>query len=417
MKTDWDVIVIGAGLAGLTAGATATAGGADTVVLDAHQAGGRARTVAKGPYVFNMGAHALYVGGPGAPILRSLGVEPDGVPSPFPRYKLVKDGKLHLMPSGPTSVMRTTAMGAAAKVQFARLMGTLPALRAHKLAGVSVDEWIADHNLRPDAEAIVRALIRLSTYTADTAEFSADAVIRQLQIGARPGVLYLHGGWAQLIEGLSRKVQVADRTKAVWIEPSPSGFGVHTVDGVVRARQVIVASGTPTATRALLPDDPGWAGLGRPVTAACLDLGVTRVPQPGYALSADEPLLAVVQCPPARQAPEGRAVVQAIRYGATEADADRLSLDGQVARIGVNASDIEASRFLARMVVAGSTPRAADGGLAGRPKVTDSGQRGVYIAGDWVGPEGLLADAAIASGHEAARFALRSLERAPALVA
>jgi phytoene dehydrogenase-like protein len=113
VRTDWDVIVVGAGLAGLTAGATAATGGADTVVLDAHRAGGRARTVAKGPYVFNMGAHALYLGGPGAKILRALSVEPPGAPGPFPRYQLLKDDELHLMPSGPASLMRTTAIGAA----------------------------------------------------------------------------------------------------------------------------------------------------------------------------------------------------------------------------------------------------------------------------------------------------------------
>ncbi|MDQ2727333.1 MAG: FAD-dependent oxidoreductase [Actinomycetota bacterium] len=417
MKTDWDVIVIGAGLAGLTAGATAATAGAETVVLEAHQTGGRARTVTKEPYIFNMGAHALYVGGPGTKILRSLGVEPDGAPSPFPRYKLVKDGKLHVMPSGPASLMRTTAMGAASKAQFGKLLGLLPAMRPAKLSGTSVEQWIADHNLRPDVEAIVKTLIRLSTYTADTAEFSADAAIRQLQIGARSGVLYLHGGWAQLFAGLGRHVQVRTGCQVTTLEPGSHNVLVRTANGVLRARQVIVAPGSPTATRALLPEDPGWPELGQPVTAACLDLGLSRVPSPGYALSADEPLLAVVQSPPARQAPEGRAVVQAIRYGVTDADADRLSLDGHVARVGVKAADIETSRFLARMVVAGSTPRAADGGLPGRPRVTDSGQPGIYIAGDWVGSEGLLSDASIASGHQAAREAVASLERAPALVA
>jgi hypothetical protein len=62
-------------------------------------------------------------------------------------------------------------------------------------------------------------------------------------------------------------------------------------------------------------------------------------------------------------------------------------------------------------------PRAETGGLAGRPRVTDSGQPGVLIAGDWVGPEGLLADASLASGHEAGRQALRALAHGPALVA
>jgi phytoene dehydrogenase-like protein len=417
MKTDWDVIVIGAGLAGLTAGATAAAAGADTMVLEAHQVGGRARTVAKGAYTFNMGSHAFYLGGPGGRIMRELGVEPDGVPAPFPGYKLLKDGELHLMPSGPASLLRTTAMGATSKVQFAKLLGLLPTIRTAKLAGTSVDDWIGNHHLRPDVAAIVRTLVRLSTYTADSAEFSAGAAVRQLQIGAKPGVLYLHGGWAQLSDGLSRRVQVKAGLKVTSLEPDGRTVQVNTDDALWRARRVIVAPGSPTATRALLPSDPRWPEMGRPVTAACLDLGLNRVPSPGYALGVDEHVMAVVAGPPARLAPDGQAVVQGLRYEATDADADRRILDEHVARIGVRTSDIETSRFLARMVVAGSTPRARDGGLTGRPGVADSGQPGIFIAGDWVGPEGLLADAAINSGYLAARQAVRDLERAPTLVA
>jgi predicted NAD/FAD-dependent oxidoreductase len=417
MRTDWDVIVVGAGLAGLTAGATAAAGGAQTLVLEAHQTGGRARIVTKDSYVFNMGAHAFYAGGPGAKILRSLSVRVDGAPAPFPRYQLLKDGRPHLMPAGPVSLMRTTAMGTASKIQFGKLLGLLPGMRPAKLVGTTVEQWIDQQALRPDVAAIVRTLIRLSTYCADTTEFSADAAIRQLQIGARPGVLYLHGGWTQLFSGLARHVQVENGGKVTAIEPNGPGVEVSRGDTVLRARRVILAPGGPAATRALLPSDPAWTGLGRPITAACLDLGVTRVPSPGYALSVDEPLLGIVAGPPARLAPEGRAVVQAIRYGATNAEDDRLSLEGHVARLGVEATDIETRRFQARLVVAGGIPVATGGGLSGRPRVTDSGQPGVYIAGDWVGTEGLLADAAIASGHQAAREALRDLERAPALVA
>src|SRR5437763_7632522 len=132
METNWDVIVVGGGLAGLTAGATAAAGGASTLVLEAHQLGGRARTTDKGSYTFNMGPHALYIGGPGAPILRSLGIEPNGVPSPFASYRLLKDGNFHLIPSGPSPMVRTTAMRRASKAQFGRLLGALPMRKSWK---------------------------------------------------------------------------------------------------------------------------------------------------------------------------------------------------------------------------------------------------------------------------------------------
>jgi phytoene dehydrogenase-like protein len=51
--------VIGAGLAGLAAGAAATRAGSRTLVLDAHVPGGRARVTETEGFVFNRGAHAL----------------------------------------------------------------------------------------------------------------------------------------------------------------------------------------------------------------------------------------------------------------------------------------------------------------------------------------------------------------------
>jgi phytoene dehydrogenase-like protein len=416
MNTDWDVIVVGGGLAGLAAGATAATAGASTLVLEAHDLGGRARTAVKGPYVFNMGPHAFYLGGPGATVLRGLGIQPHGSRAPFPHYRLWKDGVGHRVPSGPASLLRTSVMGSRAKAQFAKLLGVLPVLQASRLADISVRQWLDDHRLGPDASAVVQTLIRLSTYTSDIDELSAGAAVRQLQIGARPGVLYLHGGWAQLIDGLAERVQVCPRTKVTGIEPAAGTVGVHTAEATLTAKQVIVAPGSPAATRALLPDDPGWPDLGPPVTGACLDLGLTRVPVPGYVLGVDEPIMGVTQSPPGRQAPDGHAVVSAIRYGATDADADRHALDEHVTRLGVRDSDIAASRFLARMVVAGSTPRAATGGVAGRPPVTAGGHGAILIAGDWVGPDGLLADASLASGQAAARHALRAIDRAPVMI-
>src|SRR5205807_7364063 len=110
---------------------------------------------------------------------------------------------------------------------------------------------------------------------------------------------------------------------------------------------------------------------------------------------------------PASQGPEGHAVVAAIRYVVTNADADRRALDAHIERLGVHSADVAADRFLARMAVSATLPRAQTGGLPGRPRVSDSRQPGVLIAGDWVGPEGLLADASLASGHAADRKSTR----------
>lgn len=46
-------------------------------------------------------------------------------------------------------------------------------------------------------------------------------------------------------------------------------------------------------------------------------------------------------------------------------------------------------------------------GLAGRPGVAVQGADGIYVAGDWVGQSGWLADAAMASGQRAGLLAAR----------
>jgi hypothetical protein len=80
---------------------------------------------------------------------------------------------------------------------------------------------------------------------------------------------------------------------------------------------------------------------------------------------------------------------------------------------GIEAARAEESRYLHRMVASSAQPTPAGGGLRGRPGVADTGLPGVFIAGDWVGPEGYLADASLASGAAAGRAAAEDLERAP----
>jgi phytoene dehydrogenase-like protein len=412
MRADWDVIVIGAGLAGLAAGATATRAGSATLVLDAHVPGGRARVTESDGFVFNRGIHALYKGGAGWEVLRSLGIEPPGSPPPLGQYRALAGGELHLLPTSPDTLRRTTLFGRTDKVTFAALLARLALLRPERHAGASVSQWIADSGLWPAAAGVARALVRLTTYATDLDSFGADAAIGQLQRAAR-GVLYLDGGWASLIDRLTALCQVSTGVQVTGVAPAAGRVEVASSRGPLVADSVIIAVGRPAAAKTLLPADPGWGDLGPEVTAACLDAGLRRVPDPGYVLGVDAPLYATVQSPPARQAPAGQAVVGAVRYGATDAGADRAALQTHLARAGVREEDVVTSRFLARMVVAGAAPIAARGGLKGRPAVDATGLPGVYLAGDWVGPTGLIADAALASGQAAA---LRAVQASPVAV-
>ena len=417
MKPDFDVIIVGGGLAGLAAGATAAQGGANAVVLEAHQPGGRAQSSDRDGFVFNRGIHALFTGGEGKVVLDALGVRLTGAAPPLERYRLLADGVHHVLPLDPNGLAETTYLGTADKAQLGELFGVLPTLDPRQLRGRSVGDWLAELDLRPKVDALLRALFRLSTYAADLDELGVDAGLAQQQVAARAGVRYLDGGWSQLVNGLRSIVEVRSGITVAAVTADAFGAVVHTSDGDLTARSVVVATGTPQAARSLLPDDPGWGDLGDPVTAACLDVGLRRVPDPGFVVSVDEPLYGTTQSPPARQAPPGGAVVGIIRYGARSAALDRPSLEAHLTEIGVTNDDIVTDRFLARMIVSSTMPRASRGGLAGRPIMTASGLPRVFLAGDWVGPDGLLSDAALASGHAAARAALRVDHSVPVRVA
>jgi hypothetical protein len=176
----------------------------------------------------------------------------------------------------------------------------------------------------------------------------------------------------------------------------------------VAARSVVLATGTPAAADTLSPVDLAVEGLGALATAACLELAVRGGASTPFLLGIDRPLYLSRHAPPARLAPEGVAVVHVVRYGVTEMDADRAELWAHASAAGISPDDVVAERFLRRMVVCGAIPVAERGGLSGRPAVSVSGAPGLFLAGDWVGDEGMLADAAVSSGVRAGRLAARS---------
>jgi hypothetical protein len=62
-------------------------------------------------------------------------------------------------------------------------------------------------------------------------------------------------------------------------------------------------------------------------------------------------------------------------------------------------------RLMRDLVVTHDLPRAARGGLRGRTRGDVTGIRNLWLAGDWVGPEGMLVDGSFASARAAANAA------------
>jgi phytoene dehydrogenase-like protein len=408
--TDRDVVVVGGGLAGLTAAVTAARAGASVTLLDAHPLGGRARTTTVDPgVVFNGGAHAFYLGGAGAAILADLGIDPSGGIPDSAHGAALRDGRLHPLPGGPLTLLRTRLLSPRSKLAVARLLARLQRLDPTVLADRSVRQWMDDLGLAPDARLLLQMLIRTAAYTADIEDFSADAALTQVQLALGAGVRYVDRGFQQLVDALAARaeregVEVHHHAPVTGIVASTrpgARWDVATATGVRSAAAVVLASGGPDAARSLSPVPLELAGLTEPVTAACLELAVAGPIAQPIVLGVGEPLYLSVHQPPADLAPAGTSVVHGMRYGARSSTEDRADL-WRLARIGGITEDrVVAQRFLRRMVVMGGLPRAATGGLPGRPAVRAPGVAGLTLAGDWVGPVGLLTDASVASGREA----------------
>jgi phytoene dehydrogenase-like protein len=415
-----DVAVVGGGLGGLAAAAYLARSGRSVLVLERTSAvGGRAATHEEHGFRLNLGPHALYAASAGVRVLRELGVPfQGGKPSASGAYA-VDGGRKHTLPGGFLSLVTTGLFGLPAKLETARLLASFHKLDARTLHGISVDEFLHGAVRLEDVRRLVRALFRVATYVNDPERLAAGVAVRQLQLALGEGVLYLDGGWQRLVEGLlaaarTAGAEVASGSHVSEIVPADGRWTVRLRWGAeVDAGTVVVAASPEVASG--LVDHGAHATLRRlaevaiPVRAACLDLGLSRLPDPRgrFALGIDHPLYCSVHSAVAQLAPAGGATVHVAKYLPPGRESDPKADESELERLMDLVQPgwrelVVARRFLPAMVVCNGLPTAASGGLPGRPGPEVPGLAGFYLVGDWIGPEGFLADATLASARLAA---------------
>ena len=389
-----NIVVVGAGIAGLTAATYLARAGARVRLLEkSKHLGGRARTNVHSGFHLNQGPHALYAAGAGRAVLDDLGIAFRGT-KVVGRGHALRRGRMHTLPIGLLSMLSTGLFGLTAKIQAARTLAALPGLDTRAFMDISYREWVERACDVPVVREFLHASGRLATYLHAPDRMPAGVVLQQLQIGFTHGVFYLDGGWQTLIDGL----RTACTAAGVAIE---SGTRVDRL-GDLHADAVVLATDPTTAGRLLGREFTGLVAA----RAACLDLALRELPRPNhtFALGIDTPVYYSVHTHYADLSPARGAVVHVARYLAPDEKPAPGPMCEQLEAILDQLqpgwrSQVVHQRFLPRIVVSHAMPT-----LAGRPGCA-AGDR-VFLAGDWVGEEGLLADAAFASGRRAARLIL-----------
>ncbi len=427
-----NVVIVGGGLAGLAASIYLARAGRTVTVFEKRQVlGGRAITQLRHGYRFNLGAHAFYRTGAGAAVCKELGVPVPGV-VPKPKAIALMNGDERRLPTTILSLLGTSLLSIGGKAQLARALWRI---RGGVDAGsLTLREWLDANLADARARQVLAALIRLATYSdhADTA--SAALSLAQMRVALR-GAVYVHEGWQRIIDSMHSTAI----SSGVNFVTSSRIVGVDCEDGAVRAVRLggldfdadrmdtqaiaypamspehvdgarlpadTVILAVDPATAAELAGEAGasWA-TARPVTAACLDVALRALPNPKrtFALGIDEPYYFAVHSAWAQLAPRGGALIHTVKYRRDrKGDGDELALEALLDRMQPGWRDVLVHRrFLPSLTVSNalatpSTPR---------PPVRTS-VRGLFLAGDWVGDEGLLSDAALASARAAAKAVL-----------
>ena len=444
-----NVIVVGGGLAGLaTALYLARAGRTVTLFEKRRNLGGRAVTHLRHGFRFNLGPHGFYRAGGAARVYRELGVPAVGR-MPKRRGLALFEGKQYTLPMGIWSILTTTFLKPAGQLEALRLFFHIRGKKsADQYHDLSAREWLDTHVHDDGLRLIVEALMRLATYSDNVDKQSAAIALKQVRLALK-GVIYVDEGWQKLVDALhshcvaagvnfitSSRVVRVDHDESVkgielgglelddhldTVSLALPDAGVEGEKGTKLPAEIVVLAVDPLTVHELT-DDKSSNDL-EPVTLSCLDVALSRLPdaKTTFAIGIDAPLYFSVHSRAAQLTPKGGALIHVAKYkkqrGGKTFEVDLDAAD-DTPRIVTSETERELEavldqlqpgwrdvlvhrRYLPSMIVSNALVKP---GMKRPSPVTPI--RGLYVAGDWVGDEGILSDAALLSARAAAKAIL-----------
>jgi phytoene dehydrogenase-like protein len=385
-------IVIGGGIAGLTAANALASSGSVTLLEKSHQLGGRGRTLDMNGYRLNLGPHALVADGIAARAFREWDLAfSGGNPASGGegrRAIVVRDNLHYAAVNNFASLFTSRLFSISEKFELARLL--VFTTRVNATESESVNEWLHRRVRSERVREYLLMALRTATYSLEFDHLSAKVALRQLASTIKPGVFYLNGGWQTIVDGLARRAESQGVTLLMNAKVD------HIRD--LQADGIVIATDRQTAQRLSgLTFEPSIGAY-----AACLDLCLAGLPPaaPTVAFAADRPLYYSVHSAVADLAPPNCALVHVMKY-LSETPVDPKSVRSELEEFADTVMPgwrtlLRHDRFLPHLMVTAAIPTTA---ASSSEKLSTLDR--VAFAGEWLPSKGLLVDAAVSSALEA----------------